>query len=370
LLTATQEKNFKGTEGIPAMPFEGIIIAHSNMSEWESFKNNKNNEAFLDRVYIVKVPYCLRVDEEVMIYKKLLQNSSLSKAPCAPYTLKMLASFMVLSRLKPVENSSIFTKLRVYNGENVKNTDPNAKSITEYRELAGVDEGMDGLSTRFAFKILSRVFNFDHAEVAANPIHLMYILQKTIEENQFDEETTLLYQSYLNDYLQAEYKKIIGKEIQQAYLESYADYGQNIFDRYVKYADAWIQDVDYRDPETGERYDRAMLNEELEKIEKPAVIGNPKDFRHEVVNYTLRYKAKNNGKMPDWTKYEKIREVIEKKMFANTEDILPIISFSAKTNKVEQQKHEDFVKRMVKKGYTERQVRLVVEWYMRTQKSE
>ncbi|MDX1604567.1 MAG: PrkA family serine protein kinase, partial [Candidatus Competibacterales bacterium] len=86
LLTATQEGNYNGTEGLSALPFEGIILAHSNEAEWQSFKNNKNNEAFLDRVYIVKVPYCLRVSEEVKIYQKLLTNSSLDRAPCAPGT--------------------------------------------------------------------------------------------------------------------------------------------------------------------------------------------------------------------------------------------------------------------------------------------
>ena len=98
LLTATQEGNYKGTEGLSAIPFEGIILAHSNESEWLTFKGNRNNEAFLDRIYIVKVPYCLRVSEEVRIYEKLLRDSSLDQSPCAPGTLEMMARFAVLSR--------------------------------------------------------------------------------------------------------------------------------------------------------------------------------------------------------------------------------------------------------------------------------
>jgi serine protein kinase len=126
LLTATQEGNYNGTEGLSALPFEGMILAHSNESEWQTFRNNKNNEAFLDRVYIVKVPYCLRVSEEVKIYQKLLDHSELSLAPCAPSTLKMLSQFSVLSRLKTPENSSVFSKMRVYDGETLKDTDPKA----------------------------------------------------------------------------------------------------------------------------------------------------------------------------------------------------------------------------------------------------
>lgn len=201
LLTATQEGNFKGTEGFGAIPFDGVVLAHSNESEWKAFRNNKHNEAFLDRIYIVKVPYCLRVSEEVKIYEKLIRSSSLSQAPCAPGTLKMMSQFAVLTRLKEPENSSIFSKMQVYDGESLKDTDPKAKSMQEYRDYAGVDEGMSGVSTRFAFKIISKVFNFDSAEVAANPVHLMYVLEQQIEREQFPADTEQKYIAYIKEML-------------------------------------------------------------------------------------------------------------------------------------------------------------------------
>ncbi|MBC7404546.1 MAG: PrkA family serine protein kinase [Cytophaga sp.] len=369
LLTATQEGNFKGTEGFGAIPFEGIILAHSNESEWKTFKNNKNNEAFLDRIYIVKVPYCLRVSDEIKIYDKLVRTSSLLDAPCAPGTLKMMAQFAVLSRLKEPENSSIYSKMLIYDGENLKDTDPKAKSRQEYVDYAGVDEGMNGLSTRFAFKILSKVFNFDNTEVAANPVHLLYVLEQQIEREQFAPELEQKYFSYIKEYLAQRYAEFIGKEIQTAYLESYSEYGQNIFDRYVSFADFWIQDQEFRDPDTGESFDRDALNNELEKIEKPAGISNPKDFRNEIVNFVLRARAQNAGKNPTWTSYEKLRTVIEKKMFSNTEELLPVISFNAKASADDANKHQEFVDRMVAKGYTAKQVRLLCEWYLRVRKS-
>jgi serine protein kinase len=370
LLTATQEGNYNGTESIGGLPFDGVILAHSNESEWESFKNNKKNEAFIDRVYIVKVPYCLRVTEEIKIYDKLLRNSSLDTAHCAPDTLRMLAQFSVLSRLKDPENSSLYSKMRIYDGENLKDTDPRAKSIQEYRDAAGVTEAMKGLSTRFAFKILSQVFNFDATETAANPVHLLYVLEQRIEQEQFPPEVRDRYLTFIKEFLAPRYVEFIGKEIQTAYLESYSEYGQNLFDRYVTYADFWIQDQEYRDPETGEMLDRASLNEELEKIEKPAGISNPKDFRNEIVNFVLRARANNNGNNPKWTSYEKLRAVIEKKMFTTTEDLLPVISFNAKSSTDDQTKHDDFVNRMVERGYTEKQVRLLSEWYLRVRKSQ
>jgi serine protein kinase len=369
LLTATQEGNYKGTEGFGAIPFDGVVLAHSNESEWKAFRNNKNNEAFLDRIYIVKVPYCLRVSEEMKIYDKLIRGSSLGNAPCAPGTLKMMAQFAVLSRIKDPENSSIFSKMQVYDGENLKDTDPKAKSRQEYVDYAGVDEGMNGLSTRFAYKILSRVFNFDNTEVAANPVHLLYVLEQQVEREQFPPEVEQRYMSYIKDFLAQRYVEFIGKEIQTAYLESYSEYGQNIFDRYVTFADFWIQDQEFRDPDTGESFNREALNNELEKIEKPAGISNPKDFRNEIVNFVLRARAQNNGKNPSWTSYEKLRTVIEKKMFSNTEDLLPVISFNAKASAEDANKHQEFVARMVAKGYTAKQVRLLCEWYLRVRKS-
>ncbi|MGI9274871.1 MAG: PrkA family serine protein kinase [Endozoicomonas sp.] len=370
LLTATQEGNYNSTEGMGAIPFNGIILAHSNESEWQTFKNNKTNEAFIDRVNIVKVPYCTRVTEEIEIYQKLLANSSLKDSPCAPDTLKMLAQFSVLSRVKEPENSNVYSKMRVYDGENLKDTDPNAKPLQEYKDAAGVDEGMEGLSTRFAFKILSKVFNFDPTEVAANPVHMLYVLEQQIEQQQFQKEIQERLMRYVKEFLAPKYIEFLGKEIQTAYLESYSEYGQNIFDRYITYADFWIQDQEYRDPETGDILDRASINEELEKIEKAASIANPKDFRNEVVNFVLRTRANNSGKNPSWSSYEKMRTVIEKKMFSNTEDLLPVISFNAKGSQDDQKKHSEFVKRMVGRGYTEKQVRLLAEWYIRVRKSQ
>lgn len=369
LLTATQESNFKGTEGFGAIPFDGVVLAHSNESEWKAFRNNKHNEAFLDRVYIVKVPYCLRVSEEVKIYDKLIRESSLAEAKCAPGTYRMMSQFAMLTRLKEPENSSLFSKMAVYDGESLKDTDPRAKSYSEYRDYAGIDEGMTGVSTRFAFKILSKVFNFDSTEVAANPVHLMYVLEQQIAREQFPADLEQKYTSFIKEILAPRYAEFISKEIQTAYLESYSEYGQNIFDRYVTYADYWIQDNEYRDTDTGEVFDRVALNAELEKIEKPAGIANPKDFRNEIVNFVLRARANNQGRNPAWTGYEKLRQVIEKKMFSNTEELLPVISFNAKASMDEAKKREDFVTRMVAKGYTAKQVRLLCEWYLRVRKS-
>ena len=369
LLTATQEGNYIGTENIGAIPYTGIIMAHSNESEWSNFKNNKNNEAFIDRIYVIKVPYSLQATEERHVYEKLLRESDLSKSPCAPGTLDMLARFSVLTRLREHENSNLYSKMRVYDGEMLREIDPRAKSIQEYRDAAGVDEGMSGISTRFAFKALSATFNHDTSEIAADPVHLMYVLEGMVRQEQFPAETEAKYLEFIKGELAPRYAEFIGNEIQKAYLESYNDYGQNLFDRYVAYADAWIEDLDFKDPDTGQLLDREVINQELTKTEKPAGIANPKDFRNEVVKFALRMRASNDGRNPSWTSYEKIREVIEKRMFSQVEDLLPVISFGSKRDGETAMKHDEFVARMVERGYTERQVRRLVEWYIRVKQA-
>lgn len=369
LLTATQEGNYIGTESLGPIPFSGIVLAHSNEAEWQQFRNNKNNEAFIDRICVINVPYCLRVAEETKIYQKLLSGSELGDAKCAPETLRMLARFSVMTRLKEHENSNLFSKMRVYDGDQLKDTDPKAKSAQEYKDAAGVNEGMNGISTRFAFKVLSETFNYDTEEVAADPVHMMYILEQAIKREQMGDEQEKKYLEFIKTDLAPRYAEFIGKEIQKAYLESYSEYGQNLFDRYISYADAWIEEQDFKDPDTGQLLDRGIIDAELSKIEKPAGIANPKDFRNEVVKFALRARAANEGRNPSWTSYEKLRNVIEKRMFSQVEDLLPVISFESKKDTDTANKHDDFVDRMLARDYTERQVRRLVEWYMRVNKS-
>lgn len=368
LLTATQEGNYIGTEAVSAIPFSGIILAHSNQSEWTSFKNNKNNEAFLDRICVIKVPYCLRVRDEVKIYEKMVDTSGLADSPCAPRTLRMLAEFSVLTRLHDHDNSTPYSKMRVYDGENIREHDPNAKTLQEYRDVAGVDEGMDGISTRFAYKVLSKTFNYSTDEVAADPVHMMYVLEQAIKKEQFPEEKEGKYLAFIKENLSSKYAEFLGNEIQKCYLESYGEYGQNLFLRYLAYADAWLQDQEYKDPDTGLLMDRGLLNDELEKMEKAAGVANPKDFRNEVVNFCLRQKAKT-GKDVEWTSYSVLREVIEKRMFSQIEDLLPVISFDDKKSTEMEIKHNEFVDRMATRGYTPKQIRRLVDWYTRVRKS-
>ena len=371
LLTATQDHLYEPTEKIGMLPFEGVILAHSNENEWNAFKNDKKNEALLDRIYLVEFPYCTRITDEIKIYEKFLNNSSLDLSKCAPKTLQSLAEFCIMTRLDPVDVQTTHGtkkvtdkhKMRMYDGQRVEES--SALTLQAYRDQATHEEGFYGVSTRDAFKILGETFNYDVAEVAANPVHLFITLRKMVDRERYDETKTEHYLNIIKNYLEPEFLKEVTKHIQKALVESYDEFGQASFDRYFLFADHYTQDTDYRDVDTGAMYDKEALNKELEKLEKAAGIANPRDFRQEVVGFVLRYKAEH-GKTPSWRSYEKLRKVIEANMFSKTADLLPVISFSGHKSKEEKEKHDSFIKRM--EGYTEKQVRIVVEWFMRQQK--
>ena len=372
LLTATQEGNYVGTENIGAIPFQGIILAHSNEAEWQSFKNNKNNEAFIDRICVDQgalLPARHRGAEDLR--EAARSAASWRTRPARPATLEMLARF---SRADAAEGARelarSISKMRVYDGESLKDTDPQRASRCRNTATPPAStKAWTASRPASPSRCCPRPSTSTPQEVAADPVHLMYVLEQAIRREQFPEETEKRYLDFIKAELAPRYAEFIGNEIQKAYLESYSDYGQNLFDRYVAYADAWIEDQDFKDPDTGQLIDRELL--------EPGAVQDREAGRHRQSEglpqrggqVRLRARATNGGKNPSWTSYEKIREVIEKRMFSQVEDLLPVISFGTKKDSETEKKHAEFVERMVARGYTERQVRRLVEWYMRVNKA-
>lgn len=367
LLEASQSRSFNGLEQVGSLPFDGIIVSHSNKSEWSKFRSDKKNEALLDRILVVKIHYSLRYTENMQIYQKMIDGSELRNAPIVPETLEILSKFDILTRLEDITNSNLYSKMRIYNGDNIKAEDNRALPYNSYKEKATQDEGLSGSSTRKGFKILSQVYNHSVDEVAADPVTLFMVLKDQIIKDQHDEDTTKKYLGFITDWLEPKYVDELGKQIQRAYVESYSDFAQAKFDRYYVLASAWVKNADFADPITGILLDREAINKELSILEKTAGIGDPKDFRGEIVFFILTQKSE--GKKVKWSSYKKLAEVIEKSVFKNMEDLLPVISFGIKTSEEIQKSHKKFIDNMVKIGYTERQVRNLVAYYISKQHS-
>ena len=186
----------------------------------------------------------------------------------------------------------------------------------------------------------------------------------------FRDETEKRYLEFIKAELAPRYAEFIGHEIQKAYLESYHDYGQNLFDRYVDYADAWIEDQDFKDPDTGQLLEPRAAEPGADQDREAGRHRQPEGLpqRGGEVRAALA-RQPTAASNPSWTSYEKIREVIEQRMFRQVEDLLPVISFGSKKDSETEKKHGEFVARMMARGYTERQVRRLVEWYMRVKQA-
>jgi serine protein kinase len=363
LLTATQERNFLGTESIGAMPFNGIIVAHSNEAEWDKFSKDKRNEAFLDRVKIIRVKYNLRLTEERLIYKKLLDGSALTDLPVAPHSLELLSRLVVTSRLTPSNKVKPRFKALIYDGDSVRDELPNASTLYELQEEAGANEGMTGISTRTAFKIISQAANTGE-EIAIDPIEIME-MARTELIHVLGPDGAKPHLTFLKEESEGWLRTKIHAEIREALLEDFNAYGQTVFERYIEMADVWLNPEvgGYKDPDTGTMVNKEALDKRLKEIETPAGIQNNKDFRSEINGYVLRYRAGHENRMPDWKEFQKMKKVIEATINKSTSDLLPIIKFGPKRSAEEEGKHQNFVERMMKRGYTKRQVQRIVTWH-------
>lgn len=363
LLTATQEHRFDASERIGALPYNGVILAHSNQSEWEKFRNNPDNAALASRTKLIRFPYCLRVSEAVKIFEKKLAHTAYKGAACAPGTLEIAAKLSVLCALAPFQGSPITVKMRVYNGENLRDKDIDAKPINEYRKAAGVEEGMMGMDMRLLYKAIERTFFYDPYEVSANPVTLLRVLEEDIRK-EFSEKVRDRYLAFLEDPLANDLFERIGKDLREAYFSTQGgEYAQNLFQRYFWYADHWIENKDYRDPKTGTLLKRKDLEKELERIEKPASIANPKDFRNEVVRWI--WKNKSIDTFPDRSSFPKLNEAVEKVAFPSFDEFLPILARKTQGTSEQTEQYNAFLAAMVKKGYTPSMVELLGEWWHR-----
>lgn len=364
LIEATESQCFNGLEQVGSIPFQGMVVAHCNGSELSKI-NAAENVALRDRTHTIKFKYGLRWTEEEKIQQKQIRNSALASAPIAPRTTEILAKFAVLSRLEQVDigdgkERSLFSKMCVYNGDDIKSEDTQALPYTTYKVHASQDEGMYGVSTRTLSSILNRTYNYHIGEdPSADAITLLMVLREQIIKDQLAEEDELRYLAYV-DILETKYFEEIGAEIQRAYIEN-SSFAQAKFDRYCYLAQAYVQNKDYKDPNTGILMDSEEIHKELRVFEQAASVSSYESFRNDIVLYVLSQRAEGNE--IKWSSYAKLAKVIEKSVFKDMKDILPIISYSAKQNKDDEVAHKKFNSNMRELGYTDNQIKRLVSYY-------
>ena len=359
MITATQEKAVPSPGKGAMIYFDGVILAHCNEAEWNRFKSTHTNEAILDRIVKINVPYCLELDEEVKIYQKMLKMSDFD-AHIAPHTLEVASMFAVMSRLKPSGKVDPLVKMKIYNGEDIIEKGRVKKvDIKDLREESR-DEGMTGISTRFITKAIDSALS-DSERNMVTPISVRDSLIKQVKEQIIDEEARERYLEYLQKTLHEEYLRILEKEITKAFVSAYEEQAETLFDNYLDHAEAYVNKSRVKDKVTREEMDP---DENFMKSieENIGITGSARDgFRSDVTTYMftlLRAKKKI-----DWKAYGPLKEAIENKLMASVKDMSRIVTKSKSRDNKQQKKYGDMVATLINDyGYNEDSAEEVIKF--------
>lgn len=358
MITATQEKSIPSPGKGAMIYFDGVILAHSNEAEWNKFKSDHTNEAILDRIVKIEIPYCLELNEEIKIYEKILRKSRF-KAHIAPHAIEVASMFAILTRLVPSNKVDPMTKLKIYNGEEIIEKGMTRKiDIFELREEAG-REGMTGISTRFIMKVIDTALSESEHD-CINPISIMETLVKAVKELAIGDEEKNRYLRFIQDLIRKEYNKILEKEVTKAFIHGYKEQAESLFNNYLDHSEAFVNKTKIKDLNTGEELEPD--EKFLRSIEEQIGITDAaaKGFRADVTAYMF-FILRNGGKL-DYMSYEPLREAIEKKLTASVKELSRIVTKAKVRDKEQSEKFNAMVEEMKRNGYCDHCCNVILKY--------
>jgi len=359
MLTATQEKSIPSPGKNAMIYFDGVILAHCNEAEWNKFKSEHTNEAILDRIVRVNVPYCLEYGEEQKIYHKLLSESDFD-VHIAPHTIEIASMFSVLTRLQASNKVDPLTKMKLYNGEDIIEKGHVKKvDIEDLREEAR-DEGMKGISTRFIMKAIDAALS-DSDKGMITPISLRDALIKQVKDQIVAEDDRNRYLHFLQKVLHEEYLVILEKEITKAFVSAYDEQAESLFNNYLDHAEAYVNNEKVKDRVTNEEMhpDETFMASIEEQI---GISGSAKDnFRADITAYM--FAMLRRGEQLDWKSYGPLREAIENRLTTSVRDISRIVTKAKSRNTKQQSKYSEMVGTLIRDyGYNEGSAEEVIKF--------
>ena len=357
MITATQERFVPAPGRHGTVYVDTCIVAHSNEAEWQKFKADHTNEAILDRIVVVRVPYNLRLSEEVKIYEKFLRRSKFD-AHIAPYTLEIASMFAILTRLEPTAKCDLMTKLRLYNGEEVIEKGRTKKLSARELQEDVKREGMFGISTRFIMKALDNALSQNPTSI--HPISVREALIAMVREADLAEDVRKQHLEFLQDTLHKAYLEMLEKDITRAFIYSYKEQAETLFQNYLDHAEAYVTKSKVRDPNTREELqpDEAFLKSIEEQI---AIIGSAADgFRQEVIAYL--WAATRRGERISYIAYEPLKEAIERKLMNSVRELSRIITKARTRDEEQQQKYDAMVQNLIETGYPEDSIDTILKY--------
>ncbi len=348
MITATQEKSIPAPGRHGMIYVDTCIVAHSNEAEWKKFKADHTNEAILDRIVVVKVPYNLRLSEEVKIYNKIIRQSNFN-ADIAPHTIELASKFAILTRLEGSNKCDLMTKLKLYNGEEIVEKGKTKKiDVSELKEESK-REGMDGISTRFIMKALDNALSDNIESNCIHPLNVREALINMVKAGDLPDETKRNYLEILRDVIHKDYLEILEKEITKAFVYSYQEQAETLFQNYLDHAEAYVTKKKLKDRRTGEELepDEAFLKSIEEQI---AIVGTASDgFRQEVIAYL--WSIGRRGEKVSYECYEPLKEAIEKKLMLSVRDVSRIVTKARTRDSEQQTKYDTMVEQLIGNGY-------------------
>ena len=357
LISAAQEQLIK-SPGFPQIYIDTMILSHTNQTEFDVFRADQKNEALHDRMYVVKVPWNLRVDDEIKIYQKMIDESEFRDVHIAPHTLKVAAEFSVLSRLtKSTKVTNLVQKMKLYNGEvtdEFKKNEIDVKALLEEGKKNG--EGMSGISPRFIINAMNVALGMKEAKKCINPIDLIRCLRNNFDHHiGIKDEDIKNYSNLLTGEkhsVASEYKEVAKKEVNRAFLYAYDEQANELFNRYMINCDAFCKKEKSEDSITGE------LSNPDEKLMRSLedLIGVPEASKEAFRNGIYVHKAASLEKKEDfkYDSYKPLAEAIEKKLMADLKNVVNLsIASTTNTDPKKKASRTRAFKTLLAKGYCE-----------------
>ncbi|BDH63134.1 protein PrkA [Lysinibacillus sp. PLM2] len=342
LLSLTQEGNFKAGR-FALISADELIVAHTNETEYRSFISNKKNEALHSRIIVIPIPYNLKVSEEERIYEKMIRESDIAHVHIAPHALRAAAIFSILTRLEVPKKQGIdlLKKMRLYDGENVEGF--NSVDVEELKKEFP-NEGMQGIDPRYIInRISSAIIRKEIPSI--NALDVLRALKDGLDQHpSITQEDREKYMNYIA-VARREYDEIAKNEVQKAFVYSYEESAKHLLNNYLDNVEAFCNKNKLRDPLTGEEMnpDEKLMRSIEEQI---GISENAKKaFREEILIRLSAYARK--GQRFDYNSHERLREAIQKKLFADLKDIVKITTSSTTPDESQLKKINEVIATLV-----------------------
>jgi serine protein kinase len=394
LIGATQDDSYQSA-GAGELPHQGVIIAHANEPSWDAFKKKGLNDGLLSRIQEIRFPLCIRASEIAKIHAQYVARSDLKGVHITPGAFEISSMIAALARVK--ETSIV--RVRMYDGEVPPSGKEKEFAVEKLMADAGNREGMSGVSERDMFGAIDRALREDPAELGLDEVTLYRVLERAVSQGRIPTFDGKPLSAVMKHDVMAMVNKRVSEIISRTYIEKHAVVAVSKADRYFELADIWLDresERTWKDPETDQTHGREWIDQELSKIERAGLPARfkdrPKDLRHHVVSKVLHHRARQkdpkapvvdaleedirtmfdkavsmeSGRQTDsfFANHPQQKELEAKQRETAANAILAVIRFGEKPTKELQQKHDEFVARMCAGGYTPRQVRRFVDWYI------